>query len=382
VNARWARWPLVVAGIGIYVAFGLYFASHTAIYRLYRSAGTANVRYEKAVVLKVENQELESDNEHGGLLTGYQDVVVRITSGERAGTEVRIQNVLNYTTHFLLRKGDTIIVHVDTADADHYTVSVYSVNRVPVLAVLALLFVAALCGIGGSRGFRSLLGMVFTLSSIFFLFIPLLYRGFSPTVAATLMAAATVTVSLLLLGGASVKSLSAIAGALVGIAVSAALAWAVQSVAQISGYTTAEVDSLLAIAGRTGMKVGELLFAAFLISTLGAVLDISISVASAVSEVHLGNPSLTAAALFRSGMRVGRDMMGTMASTLILAFVGASLNAVILLYSLERSAAQILNSNAITIEVVQSLSAGLAVTLTVPAVAFIAAALSRHRTDR
>ena len=382
MNARWARWPLVVAGIGIYVAFGLYFASHTAIYRLYRSAGTANVRYEKAVVLKVENQELESDNEHGGLLTGYQDVVVRITSGERAGTEVRIQNVLNYTTHFLLRKGDTIIVHVDTADADHYTVSVYSVNRVPVLAVLALLFVAALCGIGGSRGFRSLLGMVFTLSSIFFLFIPLLYRGFSPTVAATLMAAATVTVSLLLLGGASVKSLSAIAGALVGIAVSAALAWAVQSVAQISGYTTAEVDSLLAIAGRTGMKVGELLFAAFLISTLGAVLDISISVASAVSEVHLGNPSLTAAALFRSGMRVGRDMMGTMASTLILAFVGASLNAVILLYSLERSAAQILNSNAITIEVVQSLSAGLAVTLTVPAVAFIAAALSRHRTDR
>src|SRR5208337_2859610 len=102
-------------------------------------------------------------------------------------------------------------------------------------------------------------------------------------------------------------------------------AYAFQSLTQISGYTTAEADSLLAIAGGTGMKVGELLFAAFLISTLGAEMDISISVASAVAEVHAGNSSLDRAALFRAGMNVGRDMMGTMANTLILAFAGASL---------------------------------------------------------
>ncbi len=372
---RLARWGIILAGLGVYVAFGVFFVSHTDIYHLYRSSGPANVRYEKAVVLAVLDQSLEVDREHGGLVTGYQDIRIRITSGERAGTELTIQNVLNYTTHFLLVKGDTFIAHVDTADADHFTVSVYSVNRVPVLGLLALLFVAALCGIGGWRGVRSLLGMIFTLSSIFLLFIPLLYRGWSPILASGLMAAATVSVSLLLLAGPSTKSLSAIAGSLAGIAVSAALAVVIQNFAQISGYTTAESDSLLALAGRTGMRVGELLFAAFLISTLGAVLDISISVASAVSEVHAGNQDLGGAALFRAGMNVGRDMMGAMANTLILAFVGSSLNAMILMYSLERSTYQIFNSNAITIEVVQSLSAGLAVLLTVPAVAAFAAVL-------
>ncbi|HET6486754.1 MAG TPA: YibE/F family protein, partial [Spirochaetia bacterium] len=252
MKTSWARWVVIVAGIGVYVAVGLYLASHTSIYRLYRSGGTANVRYEKAIVLGIQDEELVTDKEHGGLLTGYQDVSIRLIRGERAGTELRIQNVLNYTSHFLLKKGDTIIVHVDTADADHFTVSVYSVNRVPVVCLLALAFVAALCGIGGSRGFRSLLGMVFTLSSIFLFFIPLLYRGCSPTLAVTVMAAATIAVSLLLLGGLSVKSAAAIAGSFVGIGISALLAWAAQNMAQISGYTTAEVDSLLAIAGQTG----------------------------------------------------------------------------------------------------------------------------------
>jgi uncharacterized membrane protein len=366
------RWAAILLALALYVGFALYFGFHTGVYRLYRSSGSANVRYEKATVLAIEDQELETDREHGGLVTGYQDILIRLTSGERAGTELKIQNVLNYTTHFLLKRGDSIIAHVDTADASNFTVSVYSVDRAPALGLLALLFVAALCGIGGRRGFRSLLGIAFTFASIVFIFIPLLYRGCSPALAAAVMGGATATVSLLLLSGPSAKGVSAIAGSLAGIAISAALALAFQRLAQISGYSTAEADSLLAISGRTGMNVGELLFAAFLISTLGAEMDISISVASAVDEVRVGNPGLKRSELFRAGMNVGRDIMGTMANTLVLAFLGTSLNAVILMYSLERSSYQLLNSNAIAIELAQSLCAGLAIVLTVPAVAFVA----------
>jgi len=377
--SRWKRvagWATIVAALCLYAGFALYIASHTEVYRLYRSSGQASVRYERATVLAVEGEELEVDSAHGGLITGYQDILIRITSGDRSGTELRIENILNYTTHFLLKKGDAVIVHVDTADAEHFTVSVYSVDRAPALGLLALLFVAALCGIGGRRGFRSLLGMAFTLVSIVFLFIPLLYRGLSPALASAVMAGATAAVSLFLLGGISAKSLSAVAGCLAGIAIATVLALVFQDLIQISGYTTAEADSLLAIAGQSGMRVGELLFAAFLISTLGAEMDIAISVASAVSEVSASNPSLGRPELFRAGMNVGRDMMGAMANTLILAFAGGSLNALILIYSLERSAYQILNSNAVAIEIVQALSAGLVVILTVPAVAFFAAALS------
>jgi uncharacterized membrane protein len=85
------------------------------------------------------------------------------------------------------------------------------------------------------------------------------------------------------------------------------------------------------------MKAGELLFAGMLIASLGAIMDVAMSVASSVCEVHASNPLLARGYLLRSGMNVGRDIMGTMANTLILAFTGASLNTIILIYSLERS---------------------------------------------
>jgi uncharacterized membrane protein len=221
--------------------------------------------------------------------------------------------------------------------------------------------------------------MAFTFASIALVMIPLLYRGFSPAAAAAITAIAAVTVSMLLLSGPCAKSAAAIAGSVAAIALSALLAWAFQGLSRVSGFTTAESDSLLAISGRTGMKVGELLFASFLISTLGAVMDIAISTASAAAELKDRNPSLGRSALFASGMNVGRDMMGTMANTLILAYAGTSLNALILIYSLQRSANQILDSNAVTVEIVQSLSSGLAVVLCVPATAFFASTFLARR---
>ena len=375
-------WIVVCAALAVWALFAARFAAGTDFHHLYRSGGASRVGYERAVVLDVVKQDLERDGEHGGLLTGTQDVRIRIMSGVRSGVELGIRNVLNYTTNFLLRKGDAIVVHVDQADAQNYTVSVYSVDRLPAMCLLAALFAAALCGIGGRRGLRALLGMVFTFVTIVLVFIPLLYRGISPSAAASVMAVATVAISLLLLDGPSVKSFSAIVGSFAGIAISAGIAIVYARAVQVSGYTTAEADSLLAIAGQSGMRVGELLFAAFMIATLGAEMDISISVASAVAELHVGNPGLGPTALFRAGMNVGRDMMGMMANTLILAFVGTSLNAFILMFSLERSSLQILNSNAISMEIGESLSGGLAIVLTVPAVAFFSSILPHARLRR
>ncbi|MGA2545878.1 MAG: YibE/F family protein [Rectinemataceae bacterium] len=370
------RWSAVVLVLGSYIAGAAWFAGHTPIYHLYKSTGGARVSYEKARVLAVKAEELEREKS-SGLDTGYQDLEVRILTGEKKGAELDIRNFLNYTTNIRLRPGSAIIVHMDVADAEHYTVSVYSLDRGPALLALAVIFFAALCGIGGRRGARSVLGIAFTFASIAFLFIPLLYRGCSPTLSAVAVVAATVGVSLVLLGGIDAKTLSAVLGSYAGLAVSALAIVAFQRLTLISGYTTAEADSLLAIGGQSGMKVGELLFAAMLIASSGAIMDVAISVASAVREVRASNPGLTRTRLFASGMNVGRDMMGTMANTLILAFTGASLNTLILIYSLEHSFYQILNSNTIVIEIVEALTGSLAVILTVPAVAIIAALLTR-----
>lgn len=121
------------------------------------------------------------------------------------------------------------------------------------------------------------------------------------------------------------------------------------------------------------------MFAGILISALGAVMDVAMSVASTINEIHEKNPALGRRELFLSGIHVGRDMMGTMSNTLILAFTGGSLNTLIYIYCYNYNYYQVLNMYDIGIEIIQGIAATLGVILTVPFVAFISAwLLVRH----
>jgi uncharacterized membrane protein len=106
-------------------------------------------------------------------------------------------------------------------------------------------------------------------------------------------------------------------------------------------------------------------------------MDIAISVASSVSEVAAADPGLSRAELFASGINIGKDITGMMTNTLILAFTGTSLNALILLYALGNSWLRILNSDTIAVDIIETLTGCIAVILTVPAVAYISALFAR-----
>jgi uncharacterized membrane protein len=178
------------------------------------------------------------------------------------------------------------------------------------------------------------------------------------------------------LGGISAKTVSALIGTLAGMIISAIFLLAALGITHLSGYNMGEADALIQLAGAVHMKVGELLFAAIFISSLGAVIDVAISISSAVQEIYTRNPSLRAKHLFDSGMNVGRDMMGAMANTLIIAFTGTELNMLILLRTMDIQYYQLLNTNMIGIYIIQAISGSIAVVLTVPLVALISAQLT------
>ena len=117
------------------------------------------------------------------------------------------------------------------------------------------------------------------------------------------------------------------------------------------------------------------MYAGILISSLGAVMDVSVSIVAAITEIHEKAPDLKAKELFMSGMHVGHDMMGTMSNTLILAFTGGSINTLIWFYAYDLSYGQIINMYQIGIEVMQGLSGTSAIILTVPIVALISSFL-------
>lgn len=254
---------------------------------------------------------------------------------------------------------------------DLIDVSVYNYDRGGMLYLIILLFIAVLWLIGGKKGINSAIGLVFTFICIIFLFLPMIYRGVSPILSAVIIGVLTTFVVMYLIDGFTVKSLCSMAGTVAGVVIAAGFAFMFSAMTHISGYNVSDAEELNYIGQMTNIDVGELMFAGILISALGAVMDVAMSVASTINEIHDKNPQLGTKALFKSGINVGRDMMGTMSNTLILAFTGGSINTLVYIYSYNYSYYQVLNMYSIGIEIIQGISASLGVVLTVPFVAFI-----------
>lgn len=258
-------------------------------------------------------------------------------------------------------------------------VSVYSKDRIVAVAAFVGIFLLLICIIGGKNGVKSVVGLVFTFVSIFMIYIPLIYRGFSPFWAAVIITIITTIVTMYLISGFTVKTICAIAGTVTGVLLAGLSAWLFGKVADIDGYNVSNIETLSYVGQITNIQIGGLLFSGILIASLGAVMDVAMSVSSAICEIHDKAPQLGCFELFKSGMNVGRDMMGTMSNTLILAFVGSAVSELVINYAYNLPFRQIINSYNIGIEIMQGVSGSIGVILTVPAVAVVTAWLLTHR---
>ena len=178
-----------------------------------------------------------------------------------------------------------------------------------------------------------------------------------------------------LIGGASRKTIAATLGTLVGVMTAGVAAWCFSKASGITGYNVSDIETLMTLWNTNGIQVGGLLFSGLLISCLGAVMDVSMSICSAIDEIYRQNPVLTRKELFKAGMRVGRDMMGTDSNTLILAFAGSSVSMLLLDYAYNLPYQQIINSNNIGIAIMQGLAGSFGIVLCVPLTVLICAFL-------
>lgn len=185
----------------------------------------------------------------------------------------------------------------------------------------------------------------------------------------------TTLVTMYLIGGFTMKTLVATLGTVMGVVMAWSSAKIFSAASGISGWNVSNIESLLTLWNSNGIEVGDLLFAGLLISSLGAVMDVAMSASSAMQEVVHQNPSISKKELFKAGMRVGRDMMGTDSNTLILAFAGGSLADLLLDYSYALPYRQVINSNNIGIAIMQGLGGSFGVVLSVPVTVFIGSIL-------
>lgn len=334
------------------------------------------LQFARARVTEIAVDDASPDAWTEGRRLGTQYVLIRLESGAYKGCELPAVNYLNAYTNVDLKAGTPIIVRLDYDDAGSpYVASISNYTRDGVMFGLLAVFAALMIAFGGKKGVASLLGLVFTVVCIWFFLIPLIRRGFPAIPAAILLVAITTTVSLLLLNGFSAKTLCAIIGCVGGVLVAGVTAATAGALTPMTGFNMPEAEDIVLRAGDQGLKLSGLLVSGILISALGAVMDTSMSITSAVFELHDMNPSIDRKQLFQSGINIGRDAMGTMSNTLILAFAGASLNTLLLFRVFDYPYLQIFNSDMMAIEVIQGLSGSIGIVLTVPLVAALSAAM-------
>lgn len=317
--------------------------------------------FEKAKVVKI----LQDNLEENGTRVGEQKVRVHMLTGVRKGEELDITSSSGYLFGAACKPGMKVIVMQSVA-GDSTVASVYTQDRESVIYIFALIYLLALFMIGGKQGIKGCLGLVFTFFCVIFVYLPLVYLKYSPFWTAVFVCFITTLVTMYLIGGPTRKTCAATLGTLAGVVLAGISAWCFSKASGISGYNVSDIETLMTLWNTNRIQVGGLLFSGLLISCLGAVMDVAMSISSAIDEIYKQNSSLTRTELFKAGLRVGRDMMGTDSNTLILAFAGSSVSTLLLDYAYDLPYQQIINSNNIGIAIMQGLAGSFGIVLSVP----------------
>ena len=361
-----ARWLMILLAAVVFVIFTVKINQTDKVELVSREGQT----FEKATVVEILQDNLQAD----GTRVGEQRVLVEMTTGEHKGETLEVTSSSGY----LFGAGCTVgmdVVIMQSVAGDSVVASVYSQDREWVVYIFAALYILALCLVGGKQGIKGSMGLIFTFFCVIFVYIPLVYRGISPFWAAVFVCMITTVVTMYFIGGASKKTVVAIGGTMAGVLIAGIAAQLFSLASGITGYNVSDIETLMTLWNTNGIQVGGLLFSGLLISSMGAVMDVAMSVGSSMWEILNQKPEMTKRELWKAGIQVGRDMMGTDSNTLILAFAGSSVSMLILDYAYNLPYRQIINSNNIGIAIMQGLSGSFGIVLSVPLTVLIASFL-------
>ena len=348
----------------------------------YKKFNTESLHYVKGRVVQIVSEDIEQDENDPTLYIGEQNIVVELLEGQQKGQEISMDNYLSKVHNIRVTNNQRVIVCADTPENAEPYYTLFNYDRTVPLGMLILVFSMAIILVGHRKGVRALLGVTFSLLTVVMFLAQAIYHGFDPIGIGLFSVFVITGISLLLLNGFSRRTAVGALSTLVGVCATGILfaifAWQLH----LSGYNSEAAEELLLVSYSTGLSIRPLLLVGVLISALGAVMDVAVSLAAALEELVTVDPTLSRQELIHSGLNIGKDMIGTMSNTLILAFAGTALNTMISLMAYGYQLQQLLSSDYIAIELTQGLCATIGVILTVPIATVISAFLYIHSSNK
>lgn len=247
--------------------------------------------------------------------------------------------------------------------------------RTDTLILLAAAFGLLLILFGRSKGVNTILSLAFTCMAVFTVFVPAILSGKNIYFWAILTCAFIILMTLMIVNGPNKKSLCSAIGCFSGVLLSGGLTLFADRFLKLTGMVDEESLYLKYLLEDRTIDLKAIIFAAILIGAVGAIMDVAISLSSALYEVYEATPDCSPAAIVRSGMTIGRDIMGTMSNTLVLAYIGGSLSLTLLLIAYSSSWLGLLNREMIIVEILQALVGSFGLLLTIPLTSAVCAAV-------
>jgi uncharacterized membrane protein len=306
-----------------------------------------------------------------------ENLMVKLLTGDLKGSSFTIVNNYYHSDYYTrpFKVKDTFIVAVDRSqNLDEPEITILNYARDRISFSLVIIFLALMILVGKKQGLKSAISLIITILIIIKVMLPLILEGFHPILSATVCCLVISIVNLLIITGGSLKTTATLIGTSFGVLVAGVLAYVVGFLSHFSGLN--DEDSLLLTTVQQGtIDLNGILFAGIIIGTLGAVMDVSMSISSSMNEIIDNNPAIDRMKLVRSGLNIGKDVMGTMADTLILAYAGTAIPLLLFSLSKETPLIILLNSEAISTEILRALSGSIGIILSIPATSFAFAML-------
>jgi uncharacterized membrane protein len=335
----------------------------------------------KATVLSIEEQFQEENRGYGidaeTTETTTTIFYCKILNGEHKGEEVltaQIGDALTSEYDRPVSVGDKIIVYNYTYSSEQYETNAskqYETEwifanyvRFDTLLIFAAAFFVLLLLFGHFKGLNTIISLTFTCLAIFLVYIPSIING-QNIYASTLITCGFITImTIMITNGWSRKSLATILGCLFGVLVAAALSLLLDSLLHLTGII--DENSIYLTYLESPINLNAVIFGSIVVGALGAVMDVAMDIASSLNEVSRQAAKPTFSSLLKSGFNIGRDIMGTMSNTLVLAYIGSSLSVVLLIITYAGTMTELLNREMIIVELMQAIIGSTAILFTIP----------------
>lgn len=309
---------------------------------------------------------------------------VKFLSGDRKGEEVSIEYPIYRQEEYNIgaKPGDKVVLYYESNEIGDEKYYISDIDKRSQLLGITGLFILLTVCISKKKGLKALSALGLTVLFVLKVFIPSILLGYSPILFSVLTGIFSTFVTISLMTGFEKKGFVAVIGTLGGVLSAGILSYIAVNSMRLTGYET--TDSLSFASYLKGIRLRELISAGVIIGSMGAVMDVAMSMSTAMHEIHQKKADIGRKELFHSAMKMGNDMIGTMVNTLILAYIGGSLLLTVMVYIQREQFPMIrlLNFENIATEILRSLSGSIGILICVPITAYVGSILYGKKTKR